>query len=135
MKDIHVLSFLKIVEDFWFMNFLSISKFLFIIFFRKVSFAFIMILHLAVHHYCVFVWGGLGGLGMRLLWCDIKAFLHDLCHHQLAVNDLIHLACVYLTPTIFKYPPQKKLSVLKILTSLQPNSKGRHHLPSVVAKH
>ena len=37
-----------------------------------------------------------GGVGMRLLWCDFEVFLHHLCHHQMAGNDLVCLVGVYL---------------------------------------
>ena len=55
-----------------------ISKLLLVIFIRKISFVFIIM------------------LGTWLLWCNFEAFLHCLHHHQMAVNDLVCLVCVCL---------------------------------------
>ena len=41
-----------------------------------------------------------GGVEMRLLWCDFQVFLHHLHHHWMAVNDLVYLVCVYLMLSI-----------------------------------
>ena len=48
-------------------------------------------------YYCLCsLWMDVGGVGYRLLWCDFEAFLHQLCHCQIVVNDLVCLLCVYL---------------------------------------
>ena len=77
------------------MNLLLIYKFLLVIFFRKVSFGFIMIFtSCSPLLYMLAV--DVGGVRMMLFWCDFKTFSLCVHHCQISVNDFVCILCVYL---------------------------------------